>query len=647
MFSEVYDIEVLKNLFTYTGKDRKTKQIYQFVIHNSRNDYISLMDHLLKRKLLMIGYNSIKYDYPIIHHMIIHYEEYIYLTGEELASKIYEKSQEVIDMEFSAIANWNVKIPQMDLMKIWHLDGAAKLTSLKSLEFAMNFHNIEDSPYNHDYIITTPLEIENTLSYNLNDVEATDAFLDVTLGRTDNPLYKGKNKIQLRLDIQKKFNLNCLNFNDVKIGDEINKLNYIAATGRDINEIKRSITPRNLIFFRDCIPDFINFESEQLTEFLNRIKEKVISGTKGGFSENIIYKGVKFNFGQGGLHTDDRPRKIIPNDNEELEDRDCASMYPTTIINQGLYPAHLGIEWLNGYKWTFNERIKNKGLSNKKKNPDATEEERQSYASISEAFKLSLNGGGFGKTGEESSWQYDPLVTMRVTISNQLSLLMLAEKYLNNGIKVISCNTDGILILYNKEKQELVYQIDRNWEKLVGHTLEYASYKKFIQTSVNDYVAQKLDGELKEKGDFEIEKEFHKNPSMKIVPIALSKYFIDGISVKETIENHKNIFDFCLRLKTDRNSIGELIYYEPIDNEKIVKELSKTTRYYISNNGGALYKYFIKNKKLIGVNVNYLVTTFNRFVDKPINEYDVNYKFYIKECNKIIDQVEPKQLTLF
>lgn len=32
-------------------------------------------------------------------------------------------------MEFSAIAEWNTKIRQIDLMKIFHYDNLAKLTS--------------------------------------------------------------------------------------------------------------------------------------------------------------------------------------------------------------------------------------------------------------------------------------------------------------------------------------------------------------------------------------------------------------------------------------------------------------------------------------------------------------------------------------
>jgi hypothetical protein len=36
----------------------------------------------------------------------------------DLTSKIYNKSQEVIDMEFSAIADKNKFIPQLDLYKM-------------------------------------------------------------------------------------------------------------------------------------------------------------------------------------------------------------------------------------------------------------------------------------------------------------------------------------------------------------------------------------------------------------------------------------------------------------------------------------------------------------------------------------------------
>ena len=129
MLSEVHDIESLSNFFSYTGYCRQNKEFYQFVIHSSRNDYEQLMKHLFRDKLILIGYNCDAYDYPLLHHMINHYGVYSTLSGRDLAERIYAKSQELISMDFSAVADWNKKIRVLDLYKIWHFDNAAKATS--------------------------------------------------------------------------------------------------------------------------------------------------------------------------------------------------------------------------------------------------------------------------------------------------------------------------------------------------------------------------------------------------------------------------------------------------------------------------------------------------------------------------------------
>ena len=128
MLLEVYDIETLSNLFTYTGYCIQEKKYYQFVIHQSRNDLEELLNHLMTRNILMIGYNNDGFDYPVLHHIINHKEEYKQLSGDSLARNIYRKSQDVINMEFSAIADYNKFIPQLDLFKIWHFDNKAKYT---------------------------------------------------------------------------------------------------------------------------------------------------------------------------------------------------------------------------------------------------------------------------------------------------------------------------------------------------------------------------------------------------------------------------------------------------------------------------------------------------------------------------------------
>jgi hypothetical protein len=160
---------------------------------------------------------------------------------------------------------------------------------------------------------------------------------------------------------------------------------------------------------------------------------------------------------------------------------------------------------------------------------------------------------------------------------------------------------------------------------------------------VNNYASKYESGEYKYKGLFEIDKELHKDPSMRIVPIALNKYFFEGIPISDTIKSHKNIYDFCLRLRVNKDWEAQYKYIE--SNSLKTKKLSKNTRYYISNSGGALYKHNLSDGRITGVNVGNIVSLFNIYEKKE--DYDINYNFYIKECKKIIDSIEDKQLTLF
>ena len=121
------------------------------------------------------------------------------------------------------------------------------------------------------------------------------------------------------------------------------------------------------------------------------------------------------------------------------------------------------------------------------------------------------------------------------------------------------------------------------------------------------------------------------------------KYFIDNIPIEQTIKNHKDIFDFCIRLKLKKTTDGIFTYVD----DGIISEhkLPRTTRYYISNKGGTILKKHHSTNRSEGVNVGYRTTLFNNYVEKE--NYDINYTYYIKECYKIVDIIENKQLELF
>jgi hypothetical protein len=198
-----------------------------------------------------------------------------------------------------------------------------------------------------------------------------------------------------------------------------------------------------------------------------------------------------------------------------------------------------------------------------------------------------------------------------------------------------------------RSQLETIRAVNTQLTKETSLVIEESFYAKMVVRDVNSYIAVYDDStpeneHIKLKGCFEIDKEFHKDPSMRIVPYALKQYFVYNVPIEKTIKEHKNIFDFCLRLKTNS---GCTPYYNYIDGTELVHQpLSRTTRYYISKTGGSLTKDF-GDGRVTGVNVGYVVTLFNKYVDKE--QYNINYDFYITEAKKIKNTICDGQLSLF
>lgn len=495
--------------------------------------------------------------------------------------------------------------------------------------------NVEEMPFEHTHWCKEGEE-EQILSYNKNDVEATYKFFLVTIGRTEYPLYKGKNKIELRQKLNEKFHLNCLNYPDVKIGESLILKLYSNKTHiSEYNLKKGKKSPRDIIRLKDCIPYWANFKTKEFNEVKHKFEQTIIVNIKASFDYSIIFHNQKLYYGTGGLHSCIRPGIYEANDDWIIVDEDVGSLYPSLAIQLGLYPEHLGEDF---YK-IYNDDIVSVRLFEKSK----PKKDRDMV--IMEGYKLAANGI-YGKSGEESSFLYDPLYTMKTTIAGQMFLSLWSEKLVEAvpDLIFIQHNTDGISYLCPRKSLDKIKQVREELTKLTGLFIENNFYTKFVVRDVNNYLAQYEDGSVKHKGCFEIDKEFHKDPSMRIVPIALSKYFLEGIPIEETIKNHKDIFDFCLRLKTNSKSTP---YFRFIDNDKINRiKLNRTTRYYISTNGGILEKDFNRENP-VGVNIGYSVTLFNKYIKKDIKDYKIDYNFYIRETNKIKNVIDNKQLSLW
>ena len=646
----IFDIETMQELFLIGLFDPETKEYKEFEIsrwNNSLDKFIKFIEN--KDEYYWVGYNNLRFDSQVIEYIIRNNEDWYDLSNLEICAKIAQKAADVIhDANFDVFPEYReheLSLKQLDLFKINHFDNKNRMVSLKRLEFEMDLENIEEMPIHHQKIDMSKKDIELTMNYCKNDVLATYEFYKITTGDTEHPLYKENNQIQLRIDIKEEFGINCLNYSNSKIGDEMVKKYYCQEKSIEYSQLPKKGYFRTEIVVKNCIANYIEFKTPQLKEFLKKIKNVKLK-LLDDFKESVVFYDNTYSFMKGGLHTENSPKIFEADDEYEIIDWDVSSYYPAIIINNGKYPHHLGKDFLKGYKQMFDKRLEMKPFAKKDKK----------IKGIVEALKLAVNSV-YGKSSDMLNWIYDRQLTMFTTITGELSLMMLIEAYETNGIHVISANTDGVTVMIKKTSIDKMHEINAWWMELTSYELERTDYKKIIFSTVNDYLAIKTDGEVKKKGDFLTDFELHKNKSARIVPLALEQYYIHDIPVDITISNYNNIFDFCLRQKASKD-----FHYE--GHAKDGKTVyNKLIRYYVSNTGEKLMK--VKNDScttnaasISQVEAGEWVMTVCNHLTKDHPLTNVNHSYYIERANRIIHKIQlegkkrkiivnPNQLSMF
>jgi len=245
----VYDIEQFPNAHVVVFRNRDSDEIRRFIIwkdgKDEINDIVAYQDFLRKEVKGMIGYNNVGYDYHLI--------DFILTVNPSssvnfLLSNLDGISSQAVSDEGLYIPEWKHRIPQLDLYKIWHFDNVARATSLKSLQFAMRWHNLQDLPYDPGTHLDRKM-LEKTAEYCVNDVDSTKAFY-----------FESKDMIYDRKSFEKAFGFSCDNYSSVRIGEKINAITYEKRTGTPYKYFKNKKTFRSLIPAKDCIADFVHFK---------------------------------------------------------------------------------------------------------------------------------------------------------------------------------------------------------------------------------------------------------------------------------------------------------------------------------------------------------------------------------------------------
>ncbi len=317
----IFDKECLLECFFVGIYDLQEDKNYEFGVNQWENSLDGFIKFIEEHKdYYWVGYNNLNYDSQIMEFILRNHENWHSLSGLEICKIISQESNDIIDNSnyglFPKYREEYLTVKHIDLPRIWHFFNENRRVSLKALEFSMGYENIEEMPIHHLQRDLTKENIQLIKNYCFNDVKATHLFYLITIGKTDLKLYKGKNKILDRQIIESEVGIKWLNFDDVKIGAEWNKLDYCKLTGRGEKEIK----PKKINHFfgkkyNKFFPKTVSFQSRELQKFVKDLGETFI------LNEKQIFK-YKFNdklvvtIARGGIHSNEGGRFLKPTENE-------------------------------------------------------------------------------------------------------------------------------------------------------------------------------------------------------------------------------------------------------------------------------------------------------------------------------------------
>ena len=627
----VMDYETLSNCFIGVFEGIKSEDQEIFVVHESRNDIrelVEFLDRNIYYEEWHVSFNGLGFDSQITESIIRNKEWLIEQSPEKIAKFIYGKAQDVIykqnNGEFLEYSPRDLSIRQLDVFKLNHWDNNAKRSSLKWIQYTMDWTNIIDMPIRHTEHIVEE-QIPEIIRYCINDVKSTKQIMNLS-----------KSQIELRRTLTEEYGIDLYSASEPRISKELFLLFLSQKTGIKKWDLKQMRTHRARITVKNIILPYIEFKTATFQNLLKKFQEVVIypGETKGGFKYSVQYKGVKTDYGLGGIHGARSTKVYESNEDMVIMTSDVTSFYPNLAIRNKWAPAHLEQDdFCDLYEWFFEERKKIP-----KKDP-------KNYV-----YKIILNST-YGLSNDENSFLYDPEFTMRITINGQLSLSMLYEmicEEIPNAVPLMQ-NTDGLETLIPREYVDKYMDICKRWEDITQLQLEHDTYSKIILGDVNNYIAITEDGKSKCKGRFEYDNlALHKNKSFLIIPKAIHAYFVDGIKPEDFLAQNQNIFDYCGGVKIK----GDWSFYEHhiINGEYEVKPLQHTIRYFVSKSGSKIIKKNNTDGREIQVEAGkWMQTTLINYTEKDFSEYDINYDYYLENIYKEIRNLEPiiTQLKLF
>lgn len=583
----VFDIESYGNYFLVIFKSLQTGKSVIF-------ESIGLMElDLVKLKWVvenfqLIGFNSNAYDLPLLS---------IALTGAT-PEQLWDATNRIIagnERYYFVMRSFKAKQLECDHVDVMHPSPGQ--ASLKIYGGRLNCSRMQDLPFAPGSVLDDK-QIDIVRWYCSNDLAETEL------------LYKHlESAVMLRKKLGETYNLELRSKSDAQIAEavltqEIQKLSNF--------KLSKPVVIPGLEFFYQ-VPTFIKFKTPHMNQVLEVIRSTpFVIKENGGITAPKQIKDLKvrlgstnYKMGIGGLHSMEKCQHVSTTTTHKLCDKDVTSYYPAIILNCNLFPKQLGANFLTVYETLVTRRLAAK---------------RSGDTLTADTLKITINGS-FGKLGSKYSMLYSPNLLVQVTLTGQLSLLMLIEALELAGISVVSANTDGVVLCYPNELQGVVNATCAAWEGATNFNLEENTYSSLSSRDVNNYIALTTCGEIKSKGVFS-SKRLDKNPSNMICREAVKELIKNKTPVEETIQACKDITKFV----TVRTVKGGAV--------KDGRFLGKAIRfYYASNTEGEIVYAKSGNKVPRSECAKPLMKLPNDFPQ------DVDFDWYVREANSMLASI--------
>lgn len=468
----------------------------------------------IMRTYRVVTFNGNNYDCPLLAYA---------LTGVSCA-KLKEASDTII---VGQMKGWQfeqhcgVRVARewdhIDLIEVAFGQGSLKLYGGR-----LHSQKLQDLPIEPSARIT-PEQRAELAAYCGNDLQTT-----IDLWNHLSP------QIELRERMSVEYGADLRSKSDAQIAEAVIRKQASSIIGE---QVQKPVLQSKDKVFKYQVPGWLAYKTAALRAVLDDVREAVFHVLPDGSvdmpaaldNRSVAIGAGVYRMGIGGLHSSEQSQALVSDAEHVLIDRDVTSYYPAIILEGNLSPLHLRER--NAFIRVFRSIVERR-----------VEAKKSGNSVVANALKIVANGS-FGKLGSRYSVLYSPHLMIQVTLTGQLALLMLIESLELAAIRVVSGNTDGIVMHCRRDQEEALLGVIDWWEKTTTFNTEETRYAALFSRDVNNYLAIKEGGGVKGKGAF-APTSIAKNPQNTICTEAVITLLEKGVPLADTIANCRDIRKF-------------------------------------------------------------------------------------------------------